>query len=156
MEYIKCKYQLYKDETFFTTILPQKIINTKYINVSLKGIMRIKKSWAWDGCSGPTIDESWNQRGGCGHDGLYWLIRNNYLPKSIKSKVDKAFYDWLLMDIEIITNRKKYSKSKFIRLTRKINRKLLLKRAKYYYWGVRKFGNPSIDPKNKRRKITAP
>ncbi|HDK41961.1 MAG TPA: hypothetical protein ENG87_01170 [Candidatus Pacearchaeota archaeon] len=177
MEYIKCKYQLYKDEIFFTTILPPTIVNTKYIHMSLKGVMTMKKGWAWDGCSGPTIDESWNQRSGCGHDGLYWLVRNGYLSKYSKPVIDRCFYKWLREDIEIIIDRmlkrleidkKEKSKYSIFNFTKKymsypikksmikINKNLLLKRAKYYYWAVKKFGDPSIDPKNKRQKIIAP
>jgi len=148
MEYIAgIKYCLTKDEVFQTSVRPNEPIETRFIDMTPDGVMTIKIGWVWDGCSGPTIDASWNQRAGCGHDGLYWLSRNGYLSKIWKPSFDKDFFSWLNDDIEVIAERDK--KSGFWKGWFKTV-------AQGYYWAVSKFADSAISPKNKRVKLTAP
>jgi len=148
MEYIAgIKYCLTKDEVFQTSVRPTSPIKTRFIDMNVMGQMRVKIGWAWDGCSGPTIDAPWNQRAGCGHDALYWLARNGYLSAGWKKTFDGDFFCWLIEDINVIKKREKKSN-----LWKSWYKKI----AYGYYWAVGKFANAAISPKNKRKKLNAP
>jgi len=48
--------------------------------------------YAWDGCSGPAIDDETNQVPGLEHDGGYQILRSGLLPvKPWRSRMDKRF-----------------------------------------------------------------
>jgi hypothetical protein len=63
-------------------------ITTRYIDLSPSGLMRIKKDYAWDGASGPTIDTKSSMRGSLVHDAIYQLIRFGKLPLSCRKVAD--------------------------------------------------------------------
>lgn len=63
-------------------------IVTDYIVLTTTGLMYFKRSYAWDGCSGPTHDDKTNQRGGLTHDGGYQLIRLGLLSPAWKTYFD--------------------------------------------------------------------
>lgn len=88
------KYQLTRNYNIKTSILGHSI-NTAYINLTTNGRLYIKKGYAWDGPSGPTIDTLSFMRGSLVHDALYQLMRENLLDKDVYR--DTA--DILLKDI---------------------------------------------------------
>ena len=54
-------------------------IKTQYIELNNLGGLLIKKGFAWDGPSGPTIDTKNFMRGSLVHDALYQLMRKGKL-----------------------------------------------------------------------------
>jgi hypothetical protein len=86
------KYQLARDYIIQMDLEHPDII-TDYIIFS-KGLMTIRKGYAWDGCSGPTYDDNTNMRGGLVHDAGYQLIRLGLLAHK-----NKEFFDKLLRTI---------------------------------------------------------
>ena len=69
------------------------IVDNEYIKIA-SGDLCIKKGYAWDGPSGPTIDTKNFMRGSLVHDALYQLLRENELPPTCRK-----FADLLLKDI---------------------------------------------------------
>lgn len=66
-------------------------ISTDYIMfIAKEGTLLIRKGFAWDGCSGPTIDDKTNMRGGLVHDALYQLLRLGLLPAEYRHFADKV------------------------------------------------------------------
>lgn len=84
------KYQLFEDLELQTNIIPpeDEPIHTYYVFLSDTGLLKIRKGWAWDGASGPTIDTKSSMKGGCGHDGLAYLMRQGKLGPEYKGRVD--------------------------------------------------------------------
>ena len=84
----KYKYQLTKP---YCKAL--KIYNyshhSRYLTICNNGMLYIKKYYAWDGPSGPTIDTKTFMRGSLVHDALYQLMRINALPDSYRKYADK-------------------------------------------------------------------
>ena len=75
------KYQLYT--TYFHRLKhlrPAEPILTDYMDVLPTGRLIIKRGYAWDGPSGPTIDTKTFMRGSLVHDALYQMIRRKFLP----------------------------------------------------------------------------
>lgn len=126
------KYQLYEDYENQIPVYPDNDIITDYIELSSKGNLRIKTGYAWDGPSGPTIDTLNFMRGALVHDALYQLMRESKLPPENKEHVDQLLKQTCRKD----------RMSKF--------------RSWYIYHAVKRFGKPSMDPKNKRKYIGAP
>ncbi len=83
------KYQLMKDYTLEINILPDGDIITPFIDLSADGVLIIKKNYAWDGPSGPTVDTNNFMRGSLVHDALYQLMRGKNLKISERDKVDR-------------------------------------------------------------------
>lgn len=83
------KYQLARDYSIQLDLkLPTDIV-TEYVIITKDGLMILKRSYAWDGCSGPTYDDKTNMRGGLVHDGGYQLMRLGLLPPEYKDIFDK-------------------------------------------------------------------
>lgn len=103
MKYIEYKsgykYQLDRDYVVPIPIPYSDFdIDTVYISLSGTGILSIRRGYAWDGPSGPTIDTRNAMRGSLVHDALYQLIRLGFLPSSYKDMVDDIFYNMLKED----------------------------------------------------------
>ena len=92
----------------------------------------IKKGYAWDGPSGPTIDTSSFMRGSLIHDAIYQLMRLEKLHKKYKQTADIELKKICIED----------DMNSF--------------RANYVWWAVDKFGEPSSNPKSKKKIIIAP
>jgi hypothetical protein len=75
------KYQLVKTCKFDVNIKPEEDIVTDFIDLTAAGLLAVKKGYAWDGPSGPTIDTKNFMRGSLVHDALYQLMRNKLLDK---------------------------------------------------------------------------
>jgi len=71
----KYKYQLMKKSYTCTINIRKKSIKTDFVQLTSKGKLTIKKGYAWDGPSGPTIDTKTFMRASLVHDALYQLMR---------------------------------------------------------------------------------
>lgn len=89
---------------------------TEYIEIRDDGTLILRKGYAWDGPSGPTIDTAAAMRGSAGHDALYQLISLGVLPAASRQQADLDLRAWCMED----------GMPKF--------------RADYWYEGVRVFG----------------
>lgn len=73
------KYQLAEDYALTVSVIPDARIESDYIEHDTDGKLAIKKGYAWDGPSGPTIDTRSFMRGSLVHDALYQLMRQGFL-----------------------------------------------------------------------------
>jgi len=92
------KYQLFKDYAIQTKIYPAQNVTNGYVDLNVNGVLVIHKGYAWDGCSGPTIDRACSFRAGLVHDSGYSLLREGLIPPSFRGIVDKLFHEILLED----------------------------------------------------------
>ena len=106
-------------------------VETKYLRLMKCGALWIKKNYATDGCSGPTMDDRTNMQAGFMHDGLYQLLRMGKLHvtrkdfKAVRKLADLSFKDQLKID------------------------GMPWVRRNYYYWGVRLGGEKHAMPRNR-------
>jgi hypothetical protein len=84
-------YKYVLDKDYVQHIQLNASVSTEYICLTTKGLLKIKRGYAWDGPSGPTVDTRNFMRGALVHDVLYQLIRLGYLGKS-----DRLYADDLL------------------------------------------------------------
>ncbi len=130
------KYQLmekYVHETQWD--LPNAVeTGGKWVTMSKTGRITLKKGYAWDGPSGPTIDTKDFMRGSLVHDGCYQLIREKLIPGRKRKPADVLL--WLIC----------------------IEDGMPRFRADYVYHAVRAFGGGSAKAPKKPKKviITAP
>ena len=82
----KYKYQLMDDYIIQIDIRPIQNIELKFLSLSSEGSLTIKKYYAWDGPSGPTIDTRDFMRGSLVHDALYQLMRLSELDYKVHRK----------------------------------------------------------------------
>lgn len=82
------KYQLAED---YTCTLPPEFTGydgkTQFL-LLLGGVLTIRKGYAWDGPSGPTIDTKSFMRASLVHDALYQLIREGMVPRQMRDFAD--------------------------------------------------------------------
>ena len=127
------KYQLREEYVTEIDILPEEDICTDYVVLTAGGKLTIRKSYAWDGPSGPAIDTLDFMRGSLVHDALYQLMRLEELDRDIfREPAD--------------------------RLLQKMCREdgMWRIRAWWVYLGVKFFADPAADPANKKPVIKAP
>ena len=74
-----------------TTLRPPEDILTQFVDLLRSGLLKIKPEFAWDGPSGPVIDDDTNRRSSLIHDALYWLLRHGWLPATDRKEVDRIF-----------------------------------------------------------------
>ena len=88
------KYLLLEDEIYqLPEEFSEQLIATPYIALSNEGLLCVKKNYMWDGPSGPTVDTKSFMRGSLIHDALYQLIREGFLPATMRKASDKVLYD---------------------------------------------------------------
>ena len=93
------KYQLMDDYIFQIDIKPIQSIEFEYISLSSEGTLTIRKHYAWDGPSGPTIDTKTFMRGSLVHDVLYQLMRLNTLDHKVyRKRADEILREICLND----------------------------------------------------------
>jgi hypothetical protein len=126
-------YQLTESHISSISILPEKDIVTDYIELTTDGKLTLKKGYAWDGPSGPTVDTLNFMRGSLVHDALYQLMRGEFLNHNQHRKVA----DKLL--------QKMCKEDGMSRI-----------RAWWVYHGLRLGGGPAAKAKNKKMDIKAP
>jgi len=109
------------------SIRPGNDIKTDYIDLTSTGKITIKKGYAWDGPSGPTVDTLNFMRGSLVHDALYQLMREEELDKVIyREPADRLLQSMCKED------------------------GMSSVRAWWVYQGVKRFGDPSADPAHKK------
>ena len=127
------KYQIVEAYSVNIPIEPENDIVTDYIDLKRDGTIIIKKGYAWDGPSGPTIDTDNFMRGSLVHDALYQLMRGEKLDKNIyRDKADRLLQQMCKED------------------------GMSSIRAWWVYKGVRWFADPAADPSHKKPVIKAP
>lgn len=128
------KYQLV--EPLLLNVSSQGIVGfsaeTDWITLDPYGMLLLKKGYASDGPSGPSIDTKSFMRGAFGHDALYQLIREGYIPITYRKNADMFLYYTCISD------------------------GMLVARAMYVYSAVRLFGEPNCISGNERKVIIAP
>ena len=96
------KYQVAEDYTIKIDLKPIEAIRrelTRFLSLSPAGVLTIKKYYAWDGPSGPTIDTRDFMRGSLVHDALYQLMREGVLDYSVhRQRADEIFRQLLVED----------------------------------------------------------
>ena len=121
------KYQLKQPCVVVIEIKPAIPIDLDYIALDSTGRLTIKKGYAWDGPSGPTIDIKSFMRGSLVHDALYQLMREECLDKSAcRANADKSLRMICVED------------------------RMWLPFAWWVYWVVRLLADPAADPAEKR------
>lgn len=97
MKYMKgFKYQLTEPWWERLTIYPDDGIDTEFISLSRDGLLILKKGFAWDGPSGPTIDTPDSLVGSGVHDADCRLMSWGLLSRSWKDKADAIARDlWI-------------------------------------------------------------
>jgi hypothetical protein len=129
------KYQIVEE---YTTNIPIKptidlISPSGFISLTTTGQLTLKKGYAWDGPSGPTIDTLNFMRGSLVHDALYQLMRERLLDHEI----DRDGADRLLQQMCKEDG-------------------MWALRAWWVYIGLKYFGDPASDPSNKKEIAVAP
>lgn len=116
-------------------IYPDKSIQEKtgqFIQLDQDGFLQIQHGYAWDGCSGPTLDDKTNMRAGLIHDALYQLMRQGLLSQNWREQADRELRKVCLED------------------------GMSWIRAWYYYKAVRLFAASAAKPSSKKEILTAP
>jgi hypothetical protein len=127
------KYQLASDYRVSIPIRPTDDIVTDFVELETNGRLRVMNGYAWDGPSGPVIDNRENMRASLIHDALYQLMRNGELnARRTRKTADKIFRDVCKED----------GVSSF--------------KANLYYKALRQYGKPATSPGNKKRIRRAP
>lgn len=83
------KYQLVEEYAVGISIAPENNVHTDFIELDVQGKLVIKKGYAWDGPSGPTIDTLNFMRGALVHDALYQLMRNGLIDQEFRDEADE-------------------------------------------------------------------
>ena len=123
------KYQLVVEYSVSVSVMPQADIRTDYVDLTTEGQLIMKKGYAWDGPSGPTIDTSTFMRGSLVHDALYQLMRNDLISED----------EW-----------RKQADKEMRRICREDG--MCRARAWWTYWAVRLFAGKAAS-KEKRKKV---
>ena len=127
------KYQLNETYQIQTEIKPEEPVDTKYLVLSVEGLLTVREGYAWDGPSGPTIDTLNFMRGSLVHDAFYQLMREKHLVDSEwREPVDRLLQKHCKEDGMISI------------------------RAWWVYTGVRLGGGPAADPANDKPVVRAP
>ena len=127
------KYQLAEGYAIKTLLRPKAAITTDFIDLDIAGNLLIKKSYAWDGPSGPVKDTPENMRASLVHDALYQLMRIKELnARSYRKTADIQFM--LICKEDGVSSRT----------------------ANLWYRGLRRFGKPAASPENKKKIVRAP
>jgi len=96
------KFQLKEIYHILTKIKLEEDISTPdkfpFIRLGKRGLLSIYNGYAWDGASGPAINNKTIIRGSLVHDALYQLIRSGKLNKSHRKYADEIFRDICLED----------------------------------------------------------
>jgi len=127
------KYQLALDDLLAVNIKPEIDIAAKFIKLDTQGRLTIFDGYAWDGPSGPVIDTRENMRASLGHDALCQPMCLQFLSaKKYEDLADRFFKKLCILDgVPHPT-------------------------AEAYYLGLERGGEPTTDPKNRKKVYRAP
>lgn len=119
------KYVTAEDYVIQTALQPPKFIWTPFITLDVDGRMTLKKGYAWDGASGPTVDTLDSMVGSLVHDGFYQLMKEGFLSVEVFRRLaDRELWRLCVED------------------------GMLKFRADYWYGGVRLFGDAAATEQN--------
>lgn len=124
------KYQLKKNFLFSTGFVLPSLVKTDYIEMTVFGVMTIKKGYAWDGATW-CVDTKNTRKAALVHDALYAMIRMGCLPPSARRKADLLFKSTCLDE----------GMNRF--------------RAAWLYRGVREFGDEFVKSSSKKKVLSA-
>ena len=131
------KYWLAEEYQVKVSIIPENDVPVdktikSFIELSTEGVLVIKKGYAWDGPSGPTIDIPSFMRGSLVHDALYQLLREKEIAQKWRDEADEEL--------------------------RRICREDGMWRiySNWVHWAVRKFGKRGADPESRKKIHKAP
>ncbi len=85
----KYKYNLHKDYDFKADIVVDAECDLGLIKITSDGHLTLRKRYAWDGPSGPTIDTANFMRGSLVHDALYQLMREQKINQNQRKRADE-------------------------------------------------------------------
>jgi hypothetical protein len=105
------------------------VTSGRWIVMTKTGKLTIKKGYAWDGPSGPTIDTPDFMRGSLVHDALYQLMRDKLVEQKRRKPADVML--WLMCQKDGMSKT----------------------RADYVYHAVRAFGGRAAKPPKKPKKV---
>lgn len=71
---------------------------TEYVSLWDDGRLILRRGYAWDGPSGPTVDTLDAMRASAGHDALYQLIGLGVLPVDLRIVADRDLRRWCVED----------------------------------------------------------
>ena len=83
------KYQLVYDYWGQIDIMLPQDITFTWFSISKTGEIKVKRGYAWDGPSGPTIDTKNFMRGSLVHDALYQLMREQKIDIDHRDEADR-------------------------------------------------------------------
>ena len=86
------KYQLVASYTCSISIIGQQA-ESEFIALASDGTLIVRRGYAWDGPSGPTVDTPNFMRGSLVHDALYQLMREGLLSTEFRSAADLILRD---------------------------------------------------------------
>lgn len=93
------KYTLFADYQHQTGLnIAQAVEIPPVIFLEVNGLLTIKKGYAWDGPSGPTIDTPNFMRGSLVHDVLYQLMREELIPQEHREYADTLLREICIED----------------------------------------------------------
>ena len=72
-------------------------VDTRFIALN-DCVLTLAAGYAGDGPSGPTADSKCSMRAAMLHDAGYQLLREGYLPHTMKDLIDSLFHELLLAD----------------------------------------------------------
>ena len=133
------KYQITRDYATYIPVYPNRKISTDHISLDIDGFLYIKKTYGFDGPSGPTMDLWFPKlykkmlRGSLIHDALYELMRHDLLDRKVWRKEADAIFRISCLEDGMVKIR-----------------------ADWCYIGVRIGGYSSSLAKNKRKEEVAP
>lgn len=138
------RFQLEDDFILSTGLVPVAPGGNRFVTMDADGTLFVSAGYAWDGASGPAINDSTILRGSAAHDAMYQLIRLGVLDPGAR-----ATADWILFDMVREDGLKRAEAMPWI--ARGPARALAKARASWVYAAVRAFGeiymrthNPSI------------
>lgn len=82
------KYQLYEDVKIQTEIKGEEVKEEFFI-LEKNGDLHVKRGYAWDGPSGPTIDTPKFVWASLPHDVFYQCMRHGWISRSRRKEVDQ-------------------------------------------------------------------
>jgi hypothetical protein len=129
------KYQLVEAYTVKISITPEENVSSPsdFISLTPSGLLTIRKGYAWDGPSGPTINTRNFMRGSLVHDALYQLMREELLDNDDTRELADRLLQKMCKDDGMSSIR-----------------------AWWVYKGLRIGGDPASDPDSRRPITNAP
>lgn len=88
------KYQLQQDVELQTPFLVESV-DERYFSLDPEGLLTIREGYAWDGASGPAVDDQTNLTQSCVHDVFCQMVEMNFVKLIDRERVDWYFRELL-------------------------------------------------------------